>query len=654
MEATSTCLATNLAALSENQPELAERLKQTAPAEMSFAPSKAGPVTASVMVEGKPRALASQYDPEKEADRWVEQVDLAGNACVVVLGLGVGHHVNKLYEATARNGLIVVYEPSSARLRATLEHVDHAAWLRDPLVFLADEHTTRAELTRWFDRYSGIVTQGTRLLTHAPTRQLDAESLDKFGSLVADVLRYCRTQVATTLVNAARTYTNLSMNLAHYAAGEGTDALHNAARGCPAVCVSAGPSLARNVALLADPEIREKVVVITAQTTLKPLLDRGVKPDFVTALDYASISSRFYEGLPSLEDVTLIAEPLANPAILDAYPGPIRVTHNDWLNRLLGDLAPSMIPIRYGATVAHLSVYVAQHLGCDPIILLGQDLAFSDGLYYCPGTAIHRVWMNELQPFNTLENMEWQRIVRHRKHLSRREDQRGQTVFTDEQMTTYLNQFERDFAEAEQQIIDCTEGGLAKAHSESMPLAEALKQFTVNGVPSLPIPKNNVHREKLIAIAERLQTRLSEIMQLHKLSWETMPLLKQMSEHLEDEEKSAKLYEKIQARKKKVDALKDAFNIIQQLNSLGTFKRAQADRKITRKDLSGIEKQQAQIERDLENVRWIKEACEEAKDILTQAMARLRDHFADLDQQVQPIVKNPSIPSKRNREEAAA
>ena len=33
-----------------------------------------------------------------------------------------------------------------------------------------------------------------------------------------------------------------------------------------------------------------------------------------------------------------------------------------------------------GSTVAHLAYYLAEHLGCDPIIFVGQDLGFSDGL----------------------------------------------------------------------------------------------------------------------------------------------------------------------------------------------------------------------------------------------------------------------------------
>ncbi len=127
--------------------------------------------------------------------------------------------------------------------------------------------------------------------------------------------------------------------------------------------------------------------------------------------------------------------------------------------------------------MAHLSVSLAEFLGCTTVVLVGQDLGFTDGLYYCPGTAVHRVWEAELSPWNTLEMMEWQRIARMRGSLQRREGLAGRPCLTDGQMSAYLQQFERDFARmraAGMRVVDATEGGLVKAHTEAATLAEAL------------------------------------------------------------------------------------------------------------------------------------------------------------------------------------
>ena len=473
MPSSSDILARNLSLIRRRDPDLASRIESAQPAALDWTASKAGPLTASIPHHGRPLWLASRYDPIKEAAKLVEGIEHEKSACVVVLGMGLGYHVAELAQDMGRRGVIIVFEPEPGVWRAVLEKVDHRSWLARGELVLADSQTDRAALLNRIEKHAATVTQGTHLLTHPPCRQRHEQPVRDFSRMIAEVLAFCRTNVATALVNAARTCRNLASNVDHYAAGHGTDDLAGVAKGYPAICVAAGPSLVKNVDLLRDPLKRSKVVLITAQTALKPLLARGIKPDFVTALDYSHISSRFYEDLPSLPDVTLVAEPKAHRTILESFPGPIRVPHSQFNDLLLGDMAEPRIPLKAGATVAHLSFYLAQHLGCDPIIFIGQDLGFSDGLYYAPGTAVHKVWSSEITPFNTIEMMEWRRIVRMKGHLRRAEDVHGRPIFTDEQMTTYLKQFERDFVNAPQTILDATEGGMPKQHTTTITLEEA-------------------------------------------------------------------------------------------------------------------------------------------------------------------------------------
>ncbi len=616
-------LRANLAALRKSQPALAGRIEVAAPALLEWVEARSGLLTAAIEHGGRKLSLASHYDPVAEAAKLCRSVDLTRDGCVVALGMGLGYHVQHLAEELGQQGLLIVFEPDVALLRAVFERIDHSAWLGKVNVFLADASTDRAGLINGFDRFTGFATQGTALVTHPPTRQRFAEELSSFSKLVVEVLGYCRTQVATLLVNASRTYTNFLNNVGYYAAGATTNELHNIAEGYPAVCVSAGPSLARNIDLLRDATVRENVVVITAQTTLKVLLAHGIEPDFVTALDYAEISRRFYESLPPLERATLIAEPLANAAILDSYPGPIRTTQSRFLDKLCAGLVEPRVPITCGATVAHLSFYVAQHLGCDPIMLIGQDLGFSDGLYYCPGTAIHDVWMPELGPLNTLENMEWTRIVRHRGLLTRQEDVHGQPIYVDEQMSTYLKQFERDFASVKQQVIDCTEGGSPKAHAKRMPLAEALATYATRPLPMIPRPPMRLSPEKLKAVSRRIDETLDEIRALLRLSRDTMDHLRGMLEHQDDRSRMARLFDKIEANKKKVFARPRTFSLINEMNAMGQFNRNRADRGIRHGESDHAAKERRQIERDLQNVNWIVQTCEEAIRIFSQAQPRL-------------------------------
>lgn len=614
-------LVANLKALRGNDGALAERLEQVQPVGLNWAASKAGPLWATIEHEGTVTSLASRYDPIGEANKLLFELDLQKNSGVVVLGMGLGYHVAEIASQMNSDGIMVVFEPNLALLRAVMERIDHTAWLGWPNVVIADVTTDRAAMIGRLEQHSALLTQGTVLISHPPSRLMHGEAMTTFGKMVTETVAFCRTNVVTALVNASRTCGNLTQNVPYYVAGANTDPLMGAAQGCPAVCVGAGPSLAGNVDLLCNQAVRSNVVVIAAQTSLKPLLSRGIKPDFVTALDYSEISSRFYENLPPLPDVTLVADPKAHPSILDSFPGPIRVCRSEFLENMLGDLAPSFTAIKDGATVAHLSFYLAQHLGCDPIILIGQDLGFSDGMYYCPGTAIDEVWAPELGPFNTVEMMQWTRIVRHRQHLCKLDDVHGNSIYSDEQMITYLKQFEHDFSEAPQRILDATEGGLAKQHTNRVTFAEALKQYATQPLPDLPIPQQEAallvagrfDLSRLKAADRLLAQHESNVRELIRLTRKALSVLERMLEHQRDHRRMEKLFEKLTVIQSKVyGELGTTFSLVNSMNTVAAFKRARADRTIRYAEFGQQARQVKQIERDRENLEWLIQACDEA------------------------------------------
>ncbi|MFA7236330.1 MAG: 6-hydroxymethylpterin diphosphokinase MptE-like protein [Phycisphaeraceae bacterium] len=639
-------LEKNLKALRGRDAATAERVAEaTAHEGVSFwdALREERAISATISVEAEDGTqrqvtLASRHTPVAEAKRFAEQADLKEHGCIVMMGVGVGHHVAALAERVGGRGLLVVYEPDERLLRAVMERVDCAKWMgaEDVMVFTGEVEL--AEITRRLESQVAHVAAGVQILTYGPTRQLQGERLGKFSASLTQFVAYCRTNVATTLVNSAATCRNYANNLAYYAAGAGLEDLRDAAKGYPAVLVSAGPSLAKNVGLLAEEGVRDRVVVIAVQTVLKPLLERGVKPHFVTALDYHEISRRFYEGINAkdLEGVTLVAEPKAHCAILDSFPGAVRVCRSSFLDLLLGPLARPMAGLRSGSTVAHLSLYLAQFLGCDPITMIGQDLGFSDGLYYCPGTAIHEVWSTELSPFNTLEMMEWKRIARHKTHLKKVRDVHDQPIYTDEQMLTYLRQFERDFAAAAESgrtIIDATEGGVAKERTVRKTLREVLDEYAVRALPVIPMPRDTPPAEaggprgmeRLREVAEHLEGRMRQVRELKVTSEQTVPMLKEMIEHQKDARKMDALFGKLEKKQKRVAELREAFALVNELNQIGAFKRRQADRSISADpEADPYEKQKRQLERDLVNMKWLIEGCEETLSLFEQAAGRLK------------------------------
>ncbi|MHC4991920.1 MAG: radical SAM protein, partial [Planctomycetota bacterium] len=218
-----------------------------------------------------------------------------------------------------------------------------------------------------------------------------------------------------------------------------------------------------------------------------------------------------------------------------------------------------------------------------------------------------------------MEMMQWQRIVRHKRHLHRREDKHGRAIYTDAQMLTYLQQFERDFEAFESDgltVIDATEGGVTKQHVDDRPLASVLADHATDPLPPLPVPgaPDTARREQT---RERVREIRDQVAEIGRVSSRTRSLLDAMLRDQADEAKMNRHFRRLDRERERIKERFEAFEMVNQLNQLGVFKRYRADRRLqVRQQLDPTARQRAQLERDLENVVWIADASVEFVDQL--------------------------------------
>lgn len=630
-----TILERNVRALAARSPEMARRV-MSAPSRTDVEFVETGEGALSARVDG--RLLASARRPREEALRWAQSADLLGAGAFVVGGFGMGWHVEALAKRLGRWGIVIAFEPDAGLLRAVLERVDHSAWLGS--VAIVPDAEDVASLNRGVAGLEALAAIGVSLLAHPAGKERIGEAWDRFGATVTRFVKAIRTTITTTLVQGETTLRNALMNADRYVSEAGIADLAQAAAGKPAIVVSAGPSLARNVDLLARPGVRDRVVIIAVQTVLKTLLARGIRPHYVVALDYHQISTRFYEGLTArdVQGVELVVEPKANAAILEAFPGSIRCAADARLDAVLGsNLSRSMGAIEPGATVAHLAYLLGRHLGCDPVILIGQDLGFTDGQYYASGAAIHEVWAGELNEFRSLEMFEWERIARQRHLLTKVQDHVGRGIYTDEQMHSYLVQFEQLFARDRERglrTVDATEGGVRKRGTDVMPLAESLERFAGGPAVQLPRAERVVQglagakgaeawrAERAKALRQRLEEVRRQAQRVGAISRETGKLLEQMrgaaGPRLEG------LMRRVERYRDEVLGLEPAFGLVQFVSQAAALNRMKADRELAlAPGLDAREKQEKQIARDASNVAWLAEASDRVEGLIRATIEAL-------------------------------
>jgi hypothetical protein len=402
------------------------------------------------------------------------------------------------------------------------------------------------------------------------------------------------------------------------------DVLRNRFNGYPCVVVSAGPSLRRNIDQLG--ELKGRAVICAVQTTFKMLLDRGIEPDFVTSLDYHELSKRFFENVPPACRSHLVAEPKVSWHVLDAYHGPTSLLDNRWARLCLGDALAARGGLKAGSTVSHLAFYLAVYMGCEPIIFVGQDLGYTDHVYYVPGTSMHDLWRPELNRFNTIEMREWERIVRHRRILQKVKDIHGQEIYTDEQLFTYLQQFEGDFAQVPGRVIDATEGGVRKAGTRVMTLREAGETFC-----RIPIPRErfdylaNLNWDdgsRLEKAREELDVRLGEADAVAIICREMIERLRELQTLLDRPEQFNRRIVEVDRLRLRIREQERVYEMISSLSQHAELQRFSADRRIALSDADQIERTRRQLERDLRFVEGIAEGTGAFREILRDSIAR--------------------------------
>jgi hypothetical protein len=623
----------NLAALWTHAPALARAVEGVEECDLKVEPARSGAPTVSAQTaDGRVVSLHSKYDPVGEARKLIDQVKTDGCVAFYVLGLGLGYALEELFDRASDESLIFVFEPDLRMVRAALEQRDLSRVIASGRLHLFTE-LDKADLFTRLTPHAAMCSMGFEAVTHGPSLALHPEFFSEVQTWIAEYAAFARTSLNTLVINGRRTAENVSRNLGRYVETPSVDALKDAYKGRPAIIVSAGPSLRKNKHHLKDAE--GKAVFIAVQTILQPLLEMGIEPQFVTSLDYHDLSTRYYEKLPRNLRTHLVAEPKASPKIFDVYPGPVTLLGNDFADRLLREVVhpprdggPALTKGRLpsGATVAHLAYYLAEHLGCDPIVFVGQDLGFSDGLAYAPGTNIDEVWRPELGRFCTVEMKQWEFVARDRQILRRIPDHEGKPMYTEERLFTYLQQFERDFLKTRTKIIDATEGGARKRGAAAMKLADAIRDFCKEPLGERAPDDGRPGQQWVRAgnCVGSLQARREEARQIELIGRDTLPLLEEIRDHVDDQSRVNRAIAQIDTLRARVDAFGPTYDLVLQLTQKSELRRFQSDRRIQAAKLSGLELQRKQIERDIENVRAIAEAAGEFGRLMDEVIQKLK------------------------------
>lgn len=238
----------------------------------------------------------------------------------------------------------------------------------------------------------------------------------------------------------------------------------------PAIIVSAGPSLDKNIDLLKG--IEDQFVIITGGRPLKGLLEKKIKPKLVVSIDPEDINYELMKGCIENTDLPLLYYEVTNENILKNYSGPrILSIHSDFVNSLIDYKS---IKLDCYGSVAHSMVSAAIFLGCNPVIMIGQDCAYTDD-------NAHSTYLEEKHNDEKFEDVKseldiWVDGVN------------GEKVRTSSVLNVYRLGFEEMTKKYNDVIfINATEGGARINGTIEMTLKDAINKYCNNKVEKITI-----------------------------------------------------------------------------------------------------------------------------------------------------------------------
>lgn len=587
--------------------------------------TRSGHHTTQVTTSGGSKAyLHSKFDPVDEGKRFAASIEIEDKYCIAISGLGLGYHVVALFERLKGDAFILCLEPSLNMLATAFCCVDFSDLIASKRFILLTSHD-KSRLHDRLQSYNTLIMLGAQFVQHPASKKIATSDFAPITKAVSEFVTYTRMTILTLLANARITCRNIAMNLVSYVATPPIDILRDRFAGNPAVVISAGPSLMQNIDQLK--ELKGKAVLCAVQTAIKPLMRRGIVPDFVTSLDFHQMSRKFFEDVGDLSDVHLVAEPKATWGVVDDYPGPVSLLDNAWASLLIGDELAKRDGLKAGATVSHLAYYLAVYLGCDPIIFVGQDLAYTGHVFYVPGVEVHHAWQSELNRYCSMEHKEWERIVRNRPIMHKVSANQGGQLYTDELLLTYLEQFETDIAQTPRTIINATEGGARIRGAKVMSLREASETYCTQEID----PSRLAYRQttswwdthKHQAASKEITQRLDDIDQAITVCDELLDLFDELKELTSDPLRFNQRLVRVDELRTRIHQDSRAYRLINSFTQKAELQRYSADRKIEASEVDDTERAKRQLDRDKAFIQGVRQGAVELKPILTETLERI-------------------------------
>ncbi len=161
-------LVRNLAALWATEPRLAREIAALPDAPYAVEASRSGAPTVVLESAGRAIYLHSRHEPVDEAKRLVAHVDFDERVAFFVHGLGLGYHVEAIFDAAGDEAVICVCEPDLRMIRTAMEARDLSRLIESRRVLFLTKHD-KSEIFVRLAQQMAMFSLGYETIEHGPS-----------------------------------------------------------------------------------------------------------------------------------------------------------------------------------------------------------------------------------------------------------------------------------------------------------------------------------------------------------------------------------------------------------------------------------------------------------------------------------------------------
>lgn len=411
--------------------------------------------------ENKSFFLHSKYNPDIEADRFAKEQYKPEFSTHILYGFGLGYHVERMAGLLGSDGKLYVIENNLMVFRSALENMDLDSILGNPNIHLI----ISKDVIYISKRVKQLINENVEkvsFITHPASLKAIPEANEYFKFVMENWnLKKSLTDDYDNSLNR-----NSSKNLKLNSPNVGM--FFNEFRNIPIVIVSTGPSLDKNIDLLH--EVKDRALVISAGSALRPLLKRNIEPDLFAIIDPQKETYNQIKGYENI-DIPLIYLATAASYTVSRYLGPKLIACYGKYNKEENNGPRYMVDS--GGSVATTILDIAIKMGGDPIILVGQDLAYVNGKNHAQHGTHTSIHSPEL------------------KNMRRVKGQNGEVLYTSLGLLSYKYWIENRIQKEQRVFINATEGGA---------YIEGMKHIKLKDVISDYLKESFIFKEKIKSI----------------------------------------------------------------------------------------------------------------------------------------------------------